>query len=90
MLIYLWIRQSPAQTDAIIRESSAILLFFGVVETKKFRDFSNGPHCFDSVGFPNCGFGGLSSPPIPSGDWNVARTHRLENLRYIWVPIGTT
>jgi hypothetical protein len=37
VLIYLWIPQSPAQTDAIIRESSAILLFFGVVETKKFE-----------------------------------------------------
>jgi hypothetical protein len=37
MLIYLWIPKSSARTDAIIRESAAILLFFGVVETKKFE-----------------------------------------------------
>jgi hypothetical protein len=37
--VYLWIPQSPAQTDAIIRESSPILLFFGVVETKKFEAY---------------------------------------------------
>jgi hypothetical protein len=95
MLIYLWIPQSPAQTDAIIRESSAILLFLGVVETKKFEAFPNGP---DSAGFPNCGLGGLSSPPFhrmngtspePAG-WKTCATFGFEESLDLqpWTRIG--
>jgi hypothetical protein len=42
-----------------------------------------------SAGFPACGFTGLSSPvsevfrfAAGTGDWKVARTRRLESLRY--------
>ena len=38
-----------------------------------------------NAGFPACGFTGLSSPvfrDLGTGDWKVARTRRLESLRY--------
>jgi len=77
MLIYLWIPQSPAQTDAIIRESSAILLFFGVVETKKFEASQMVLAVSIARAFQTP-VGRASQPAIPPGDWNVARTRWLE------------
>jgi hypothetical protein len=59
MLIYLWIPKSPARTDAIIRESSAILLFFGVVETKKFEASQMVLTVSLAWAFPTAGWGGF-------------------------------
>ena len=41
------------------------------------------PQILVALGFPACGFTGLSSPVfVVPGDWKVALTRRLESLRY--------
>jgi hypothetical protein len=37
---------------------------------------------FCSADIPVCGFAGHSCPVSQTGDWKVARTRRLESLRY--------
>ena len=42
------------------------------------------PQILVALGWKACGFTGLSSPGfLVPGDWKVARTCRLESLRYV-------